>query len=251
MKFNIERSNEIKMNIAQNRKLMGDLSAKITGLFKKHKIDLGRNSYLFEPRVFTVAANELPEIVLKSREALAQHLIADFYARGEGYYWEESPYKIPKIPLEGIYAREHLVMMEKLRIADFVRTEAIENSAQLARSIVGNKTLMNELTEAIFPILEEHNIRFAKNESCVFTPMVAETPPYVQKVGVAKSAYEVRGFGPQVLAESDQQASLIKPGVIEILTETGHIMTAGIIAKRWWWIGIPSPELLVGLDAIR
>jgi hypothetical protein len=251
MKWNIERSNAIKMSIAQDKDLMKALSLKIEALFDKHQIKLGKNTYLFEPRVFTYDATELPEIMLKSREALAQHTLSDFFARGEGHYWEESAIKIPKDPLEGIYPKEYLVAIEKLRIADFARTEAIRNSAQLARSIAGNKVLMNELTEAIFPLLEEHKINFGRNESLVFVPMVAETPPYAQKVGVAKNAFAVRGFGPQVLSGADRQTDLVQPGVIEIVTANGTFLTPGIIAWRWWWIGIPSPELLHGLEVIR
>jgi hypothetical protein len=38
------------------------------------------------------------------------------------------------------------------------------------------------------------------------------------------------------------------PGIIEVRDQ---FLVPGVIFHRWWWIGIPAPELLVALDRIR
>ena len=128
---------------------------------------------------------------------------------------------------------------------------------RLIKQIVGNKELLADFSKTVYGLLERKGIRFAGNEGCVFTPFVFETPVYAQKVAVVSDIKRVRGFGPQVLADSNPLPAInpyayrlrIKPlpGIIE--GPWGP--TPGVILDRWWWIGIPAPEMLVALDKMR
>ena len=258
MKWNIKKSNDIKLRIAKDEKLMEALSSQIATLFSKHKVQLGDKTYLFEPRIFSVDKEELPFLSTKSREAFTQAVISDMFARLEGDYVDELATNIPIFEPEiGIPSPEFLMRIEDLRIYSFVENKRIYSSSSLARAIVGNKDLMTALSTSVFGILKDHNIVFGENEGCLFTPIVTERPVYAQKVAVAETAREVRGFGPKVLTVMDSNPlpartlSRANPGLLELKLDGDNILTAGIIIDRWWWIGIPAPEFLQGLRVMR
>jgi hypothetical protein len=150
-----------------------------------------------------------------------------------------------------------LKILEKLRIRDMVSDDPvpIRESAQLMRRITGNKKLMAALSKGLFAELEAAGITFGRQEGCVFTPIVFEAPVYAQKVGAVSEFARMEGFGPQIYAAADPSpdpwaAMRIKPfpGIIEVRDQ---FLVPGVIFHRWWWIGIPAPELLVALDRIR
>ena len=251
MKWNIKKSDEIKLRIAKDEELMKALSSQIEDIFMKHKIKLGNKSYLFEPRVFMVEPEELPEFGVKSRAALTKAVLSNFFDSGEGYYAEDIWRYIIRKPFPGIPNPVFLGKIEKFRIAELDRVTIIQDSLDLTENIIGNKVMMTELSNAIFETLQSRDIAFGNNEGCIFVPIVTEKPVYAQKVGVAKQVSAVRGFGPQVIADPIPEPIMPVPGIVEVTIGGVRVLTPGIIAKRWWWVGIPAPELLQGLDVLR
>lgn len=251
MKWNIKKSDEIKLRIAKDEALMKTLSSKMEAVFEKHKIKLGNKSYLFEPRVFMVDPEEIPSFGIQSREALTKTVIADFFDRGAGYYLEDIWRYIIRKPFPGIPNPALLEKIERLRVADLAQANVIRDSIDLTESIIGNKKMMAELSSTIFDVLQKRDFNFADNEGCIFVPIVTEKPVYAQKVARANRAAEVIGFGPQIVADPTPEPIMPVPGIIEVTIGGVKVMTPGVIAKRWWWVGIPAPEMLKALDVIR
>ena len=261
MKWNIKRSNEIKEQIAKNEKLMKKLSDSVSAILKKHEINLKGLSYVFEPRIFTLKLNEAPEIMLKSREAMTIAIMENFY-KSESMndkVMDESKYlsALKCLPECGGMDPLTLRILEKYRIPDIFADDPVpiwvNNSIDLMKRIVGNKALLREFSNSVFGILKENGITLKKNEGCVFTPFVFETPNHAQLVGKAKNMEQIRGFGPQVLIDpTSEPANRIHirafPGIIEMHR---NWRTVGVIVPPWWWIGLPAPEILRAMDVMR
>jgi hypothetical protein len=265
MEWNITKSDELKKRIATDEALMRKLSETTDSVFKKHGLELKGMSYLFEPRVFTLGPGEVAEFKVKSRKARTFAIIDDLYQR--------EPFALANIH-ENIYETVEnfwyggedggmdpvtLNALEQLRIVDQIADDQLQvvNSAQFIKKIVGNKDLLNEFSGAIFAILAEKGITFGATEGCVFTPIVFETPIHAQKIAVAEREGQIRGFGPQIYDGAmpqpgpDYPRPQPYPGLIDSPWATGIDLIPGIILDKWWWIGIPAPELLRALDRMR
>lgn len=253
MEWNIKKSDEIKEKIVKNEKLMRELSNSTDAVLKKHGIELKGMSYVFEPRVFTMDPAEAPEVMMRSRQAMITAIMKDLTNKDLGADIGRAldSFKfINCLPKCGGLDPITLKVLEKFRILEQIPLP-IETSEDLMKRIVGNKALLGKLSESIFGILEKNGISFKGNEGCVFTPVVFETPVYVQKVGVAAELKQIRGFGPQVYAKPTPEPARLKPIPFPGVMPTPWGPTVGVIIDRWWWIGIPAPEILRGLDVMR
>ena len=258
MNWNVKRSDELKEKIAKNEKLMRELSSTADKVLKKHGVELKGMSYVFEPRVFTMDPDEAPEVMMKSRAAMLTAIMEDLIKKGAGVEVDSAidSLKFMKcLPQCGPLDPVTLRVLEKMRITEKIElsdSNPLPASEALITQIVGNKDLLSELSKSVFSVLEKNGIAFKENEGCVFTPYVFETPIFAQKVGAAESSAHIRGFGPQVYSDPTPQPNIaIKarpfPGIIETL----NWHTVGVIVDRWWWIGIPAPEMLRALDVMR
>ena len=260
MKWNIKKSDKLKLQIARDEKLMRKLSEATDGVLKQYGVQLNDMSYVFEPRVFAMDPNEAPEVMIRSREAMMKAIINDLYNEGltaDSYLNKYGLFIAACLPQCGPYDPFNLEMLEKYRIPkDLSETTYqsvnITNSIDLIKEIIINKNLLTELSKSIFNILAEHGISFKENEGCVFTPVVFDSPIHAQKVAIAKRVEQINGFGPQVFVNPSQDtdyALQVKPypGLIE--TQWG--LMPGVIVDKWWWVGIPAPELLYALDVMK
>ena len=248
MKWNIERSNEVKKQIAGNEELMKQLSESVAAILQEFGVNLEGMSYIFEPRVFHIDEDEIPEMQIKSHTAMLKALIDDWkygnmVERAEDHdWWKPEPIAGPMDPLR-------LSMIEKYRIMEkhSVKDDLIpiKSSEALIRSIVENKELLATLSGKVFEILAQNDIMFDKEEGCLFTPVLFETPVYAQIVGKVNDYGKIRGFGPSVFAKPDPTPWM--PGVIQV----GDGLTVGVLIKDVWRIGIPAPEGLRALDVMR
>jgi hypothetical protein len=264
MKWNIEKSEEVKKRIAEDEGLMTELSNSIDGVLKKHGIALRNKdmSYVFEPRVFNMKMVEASEVMAKAHEAMFRDFVA--WLREKGLTAEGIRREIrdmlkwgPRcLPECGIIDPTTLRVLEKIRMVSLVEPITLPGDPEpltdsLMRQIVGDKDLLTELSESIFGILKEHDISFYEDEGCVFVPCIFETPIFAQRVSIEDKS-QIRGFGPQIYAgPSAQSAIRIKPfpGIIEI---RGVIRpTPGVFIDPKWWIGIPAPEMLHALQLMR
>lgn len=266
MRWSIRKSNDLKMKIAKNEKLMKELSSSVDNVFKNHKFDLKSLglSYVFEPRVFTMRANEAPEVMIRSRQAMARAIMESTFGR-EPVTGNELTIYLPKcLPLCGPMDRITLDNLERFRVIDVHQVVSdgnplppVKNIEVFIQRIVANKDLLGQLSTNIFTTIETHGITFKENEGCVFTPMVFETPIFAQKVGKAKSLAQVQGFGPQVYDDpTPEPAFPVSRFKIKFSPLPGIIAfpgwrTPGVIIPPWWWIGIPAPEMLKALDIMR
>ncbi len=273
MKWLMEESEKFRNKIIQNEELIYQLSTSVDEILKKFGIDLKNMSYIFEPRIFSIEPQEFPEIMIKSRKAMERLDIEDF--RKEmllamekksnqsisdwfGYikYKHLEGLKRKCIPLCGGIDPRTLRELENFRISEVLKIDPnqyLSASEGLIMQIVGNNKLLKELSDSIFSIINEKGIKLDKNEGCVFTPLVFETPIYSQKIVISDDFEHYRGFGPQIYAGSKSLPSLMKiqpfPGIIESSKLPG--LTPGVILDHWWWIGIPAPEMLKALDILR
>lgn len=261
MEWNIKKSNKLKKIIATDPKLMTAMARRVDEVFRKHDVRLPGMSYMFEPRVFSFSNKEVTQLGARSRAAMLEALMDDLVIRDSGISMEaviDHSRFTACIPQCGPLDPASLKVLEKLRIIDEVADDPIpiRTSGALMRRIVSDRKLMTALTEALFPVLEEADIRFGKGEGCVFTPVVFPTPVYAQKIGAARRMTEVRGFGPQlyVRANPTPEPAVVRlkplPGIIELGARKRYL-TPAVIIDRWWWIGIPAPELLRALDLVR
>lgn len=258
MKWDIKKSDELKVRIAEDVQLMKELSNSVDNVLKEHKIDLKGMSYVFEPRVFSMDPDEAPEVMMKSRAAMLSSIMQDLIKKGlgtESYNAVEAIMVTECLPKCGPMDPATLKVLERIRITDKYQlsdSNQLPASEALIMQIVGNKKLLEKLSTAIFNVIEKNGITFKENEGCVFTPCVFERPIFAQKVATSESPNEIRGFGPQIYAgpNPDPWTNLkVKPfpGIID--TKWGP--TPGVIVDRWWWIGIPAPEMLNALDIMR
>jgi hypothetical protein len=260
MKWNIEKSMKLKKKIAAKPELMSQLMEHTEACFKEFKVKLAGMSYVFEPRVFSMDPKEAPEVMNRSRSAMLTAIMESMVVEQAGTSMataiDMSGYTIP-FPQCGPMDPFSLKILEKIRIRKQLSDDPIpiRTSDQLMRRIVGNRKLMRALSEGIFEILQGNGIRFNRREGCVFTPVIFQAPIYAQKVGQAAKFAEIRGFGPQLYASADPTpepaAAAMKPfpGIIEM--QQGRTLFPGVIIDRWWWIGIPAPELLEALQIMR
>ncbi len=254
MKWNIQKSEELKLQIAKNEKLLNELSKVTHEILLKHRILLNGYSYILEPRIFSYDRRETPEIAVSARENMLKEMVEEHF-RKNVYLDDDFSNHVRCIPECGIVSPKILELFEKLRIKEIKNDSPvnISDSIALIDNIVGNRLLLNELSETIFVLLSKHNIVLSENEGCVFTPFVFETPVYAQKIrkSVTDDNLRGRGFGPQVLENPNPQPALsLKPfpGIIEHADE---FLIPTVILKKWWWVGIPAPEMLIALEKIR
>ncbi|HEB49230.1 MAG TPA: hypothetical protein ENI89_01355 [Desulfobulbus sp.] len=261
MNWNIKKSNRLKKVITADPGLMSAIAGRVEKVFKKFDVRLPGMSYVFEPRVFTFSSKEVTELAARSRAAMLKAVIDDLVIQDDGVSMDaaiDHARYTACIPQCGPLDPFSLKVLEKLRIINEVADDPvpIRTSGDLMRRIVTDRELMAALTNALFPVLEEAGIRFGKHEGCVFTPVVFPAPVYAQKVGVARRMADVRGFGPQLYIHADPTpepaASRLRPlpGIIEMGGRKRYLAPA-VIIDRWWWVGIPAPELLHALDLVR
>lgn len=259
MKWNIEKSEKLKNKILESEELMRDLGNSVDKILKNYKIEFYNMSYIFEPRVFTIEPDEIPEVLLKSREAMRLANLEELIRYPQLTCWWEC-FIVCRIrwclPYCGIPDPSNLHELEKLKILEEFPVKQdlfIDTSEKFMEQIVGNKKLLTELSESIFKNLEKHGIKFEGNEGCVFTPIVFETPIYTQKITLPKESLPIRGFGPQIYASPTSEPAILKPKPIPgvIVSRKFPRPIPGVIIDRWWWIGIPAPEMLRALDVLR
>lgn len=264
MKWDIEKSNMLKEKIAENEELMTKLSSMTDKILKKHNIKLNGFSYVFEPRVFQIDLHEIPEVMMKSRAAMVAAISDDLVGIGSGASLDRSMTALKHLyclPYCGPIDPTTLAKLEKIRLTEIAHDSVYEmrstqdpvpHAPLLMNQIMGRKELLKELSESIFGILKDNGIELGENEGCVFTPILFETPIFAQKVTSSEKLSKIHGFGPQVYASPTSQSTptiQVRPfaGVIE----HGDVKTVGVVVDSWWWIGIPAPEILSALDAVR
>lgn len=278
MKWDIKKSNTLKERIAENEELMGKLSSITDEVLRKHGIELEGLSYVFEPRVFQIEPGEMTEVAMKSRAAMISAISEDLVVESSGALLDRSiidfthsaclPYCGPLDPIT-------LAKLERIRIPEIAAHYSVSKRSTpdpippfrlrgtqdpipprqtniFINEMMRRKDLLSDLSESIFRILKEDGIEFSKNEGCVFIPVLFETPIFAQKVAVSKQLPQANGFGPKVygtptsLSTKETEIRTF-PGIIEY----GKVQTVGVIVDRWWWVGIPAPEILKTLDIIR
>lgn len=258
MRWNIEKSEDLKLKIAANEPLTRKLGETVAQVMDEFEVDMEGMCYVFEPRIFSYEPKDLTEIRLKGRDSFLEDLAR--YLKHKVRITEDifDYVYIPKrcLPECGIVDPSSLETLERLRIGndDDLDLEGVpwqEAPLALMRRIVGSKKLLLELSRRIFSVLREHRIVFEENEGCVFTPMVVEAPVYAQMVAKKESVDSYCSFGPQILGAPDLDIDGVMPiplpGIIPL--DFGDV--PGIIFHKWWWIGIPAPELLRALDVMR
>ena len=245
IEWDIQRSNEVKKQIAGNEELMKQLSKTVEATLKEFGVKLEGMSYIFEPRVFHMDADIAPEMMVKWHASMIKALLDDAVKLGKRVDID----KIKAKPEPGGMDPYSLEVIEKYRLyEEYINDDPIHTSPtqMLMNQIIGNKKLLQAFSSNVFGLLKEHGIEFIGTEGCVFTPMVFETPVYAQVVGKVNDYGQIRGFGPAVFADPSSVPAM--PGVIRV----GDELTVGLVCRfPWWWIGIPAPEMLVGLDRIR
>lgn len=102
--------------------------------------------------------------------------------------------------------------------------EKIENSKEFRDRILEDENLLKNLSEKISGILEG-KVEINEDESYTFVPLVYKKPVFVPELFI----------GP----------------VVGILPHEHIGPLQGIIIPRWWWQGIPSPEILHHLEKYR
>ena len=193
MKWDIEESEKIKETIGKNPELMEKLGVAVADIFSNYKIKLNNMSYVFEPRIFTMAPKEAPEIIIKSRKSMLIENIVNLYnykVDPEYFLWwiekmKELIRNLLCLPECGIPDPLTLDILEQFRILEefSIKPDTIISTSEiLIKQIVGNKNLLTDLSESIFSILKQNGMPFNGNQGCVFTPIVFETPIYAQKV---------------------------------------------------------------------
>ena len=258
MIWSIRKSERLKARIAQNEKLMKELSSLADKVLKNHGLKFGGLSYVFEPRVFNIRPGDGPELITRSPEALVKAILEEMGAIGV-VDQVGAGIIVPKcLPQCGPLDPFTLKILEKYRMTDEVFSDSnplppYGTSEHLITRIVSSKKLLSELSEIIFNTLKEHGITFKENEGCVFTPVVFETPVFAQIVGTARRLSDIKGFGPQVYASPQSNKwGAIKPRPFPgIIINPWGGRTPGVIIPPWWWIGIPAPEMLHALDVMR
>lgn len=272
MKWDIKKSNKLRERIAENEELMRKLSSVTEEVLKKHGIELEGLSYVFEPRIFQMDPEEITEATMKSRAALdaavSEELVVKSLGEVSGRSIADSVY-LSRLPYCGPLDPVTLAWLEKIRIPNIaVRNpesmilkttqdpvpaiDLAKITRQFMDQIMGKKELLRDFSESVFGVLKEYGIEFARNEGCVFIPVLFETPIFAQKVAVSKKLPEIHGFGPQVLGTPTLQSTVSQEiessaGVIEY----GNVQTVGVTLPRWMIVGIPRPEILRALDIIR
>jgi hypothetical protein len=200
MKWDAERSAELRRKIAGNEELTRALSESVDGILRKHGVELGGVSYVFEPRVFRMDPEEAPELIARSQRAM-EEAVAKSVPGATADALERVPMRC--MPRCGYIDPLTLRTLDKFRTLDPVAEDPvpIEDAYGLMRRIAGNRELLGELGETVFGQLEKHAITLSKGEGCVFTPCVFETPTHARKGAVSENADEVTGFGPRVLGD--------------------------------------------------
>jgi len=272
MKWDIERSNMLKERIAENEDLMRKLSSVTEEILKKYGIELEGLSYIFEPRVFQMDPEEITEATMKSRAAIDSAVSEDIVVKNSGavlgrstadsVYLSRLPYcgpldpvtlaRLEKIRIPNIAVRNSESMILKSTQDPVPAADLAKITRQFMDQIMRRKELLRDFSESVFGVLKEYGIEFAKNEGCVFIPIIFETPIFAQKVAVSKKLPEIHGFGPQVLGTPALQPAV--GGEIESFAgviEYENVQTIGVILPRWVIAGIPRPDMLRVLDIIR
>ena len=280
--WDLEKSNKLKDLIIKDEKLMRILSNNVSQVLNKHGIELRDMSYVFEPRVFWFDPNDTEKLLKISDEAMAgiaelilkekmEEMRNDFCKlHPEACYgYKLDLRRVCPIPLPGPYPLKLVDSLEKIRISEInpERVQAINNGYDLTTAIVGNYKLLSELSKGIFDVLEESGVLEQTNinleeEGVVFVPVVFESPIFAQKIGVVDTKEQISGFGPQVYSKPSPTPWKPGPtpwkpfpGIIErkIISEsrTKPINTPGVIIDKYWWVGIPAPDLLKALDVAR
>lgn len=259
MKWNLKKSNELKEKIASNEDLMRSLSEVAQNVLKKYSVNLEGMSYVFEPWVFTWEKAEIPELMIKSRKAMAYARIEELeeYMDFRNLILDKS-HKIYKLlPICGPMNPELLDELENLRIVDNVPDYPItltkKTSQNFIDRIVHEKNLLNELSVELFKEFINNGVLIPKDEGVVFIPFVFETPVFAQKVGTVREFSDLSGFGPQVVGLPDPSPMIDVeiPSLPGVIKNEKLELTVGVFWHRWWWIGIPAPELLLALDKFR
>lgn len=251
MKWNIEKSEKLKMQIAQNEKLLAELSQVVQKILIKNNIKLDGYSYILEPRVFSFKTSRVAEISMDARKGMLKAIIEDLNKKDIQLDPDILRY-IKCLPECGIIGPRTLDIFEKLRLVDkpIESVVNIKDSISLINTIVRSKDLLDELSNTVFKVLNAHGIEFEENEDCVFTPLVFETPAFAQVINKSISDEKLNGFGPQIIASPTASDKLIHRPLAGIIARD-RVHIPGVFVDKWWWVGIPAPEMLVGLDRIR
>lgn len=258
MKWDSKRSAELARRIAGDRKLVETLAKRVADLFEEHKVALRGVSYVFEPRVFHMDPDEALDVSMRSPSALASAILEGLSERGADSRIGRAPdlhLHFDCLPECGGMDPRTLRILEKYRVSDLVADDPIPlvRARDLMHRIVADKSLLAKFSNTVFETLSEYGITLHDGEGCVFTPVVARTPTYAQRLASAEAADQLMVFGPQVLAgptpepSAEVVAAQARAGLIE--TRAGAMV--GIVLRPWWWIGIPAPELLRVLDFAR
>ena len=275
--WNKEVSERLKKRIITDEKLMKGLSEAVNGVFKKHKLDLNKRSYIFEPRVFEFSPEFGPVVMKEARKSLWKLLFVEQY-QGDYIFDDElgGSIQFRCLPACGPLDPRTLRILEAFRFNIFADEPIpVLHSGHLMQKIVGNKALLEDVSDAIFKVLEENKITFKANQGCVFTPMVFDPPAYAQQIGTVEHISDLKGFGPQIISDSNPLPAKVAgkalrlrangvfdgnpmppPGLADIGVVKAQFGNAvhlvpGLQIKGWWWVGIPAPEMLKAMDIIR
>lgn len=256
MEWDINETEKLKNTIVEDEELMTQLSKGVNDVLKKHGVNMGDMSYVFEPQIFTTTPKEAPKFKIHSQKATAVTIFTE-------NQYKTFPIKVH--PISGPLNPEVYRELDKLRVSTNIMKSSpdpvppkIQDSEDLIKQIVNDPKLIEELNEVIFGTLKTKGITFSETKGCVFTPAVFEKPTHAQIAGTLEDVKQVRGFGPKIHAEPAMSSMMKKkpfPGIIESKlissAKISKFTMPGVMIDQRWWIGIPAVEILNALETIR
>ncbi|KAF5428908.1 hypothetical protein C5S39_10120 [Candidatus Methanophagaceae archaeon] len=225
MKEKIENSIELRDRIIRDEKLLRVLSEKIAEILKG-KVEIGADeTYTFVPLV-------------NKRSTFAPEILAGPRAEVGPWWW------CRYWPICGLPTFEFLKVIEKYRITE----KTPQPGMTLREQILGNKALLQELSEAVSSALKEHGVAINEDVMYVFSPIVYKKPTFAHEMFL--DVTPMVAAGPHPVPSS--------PVVVADHTpELGIIAASHMASESASWCivtpidGIPAPELLYALDRFR
>jgi hypothetical protein len=258
--WNIEASNDLKRQIITNPQLISELNEVIKVNFEEHGVDLTSRSYIFEPKVFEIdnyASNG--ELDIKDAVTLFQKLY-QFHPEKLNTAIQEIPGIRFPFPEVGPLDPDFLNILKKYRLIDSLKqTVKIVSSApyldsttlNFMQNILDNEKLLDGISNGIAKTLKDHGVKLGDNQSYVFVPYVFETPVYAQVIDEIEAGKLSNVFNPTNLTSTQFEANTVSAGFVRVMDHPAIKLFPAAVIKDFMIAGIPAPELLKGLDAIK
>jgi len=216
MEERIERSQKLRETILRNKKLLAELSEKISIILKKHEVKLREGqTYVFVPHVFIKPLFK-PEIFIRPDPEPAFP------------WWWRRWWPCRGRPLCGIIGPDILEILKEYRIS-----EEVVKAEGLREQILGNSVLLAELSEAVSGVLKAQGVTFEKDETFVFSAHEFSKPI----------------FEPELF--KDDPVPIVPPRADDPIPLGIRAAEELLIFRPRPFPGIPAPEILQILERIR